>query len=284
MNMYWANITSQFNNREIAVAFWLLLFFSWALTNDGVRRAVHQLFKAFLQYKIIVVISLMTFYILGIILLLKNLNLWSAAENLKETIIWATTVAFMLTLNFSEAQKESFFRKIIFSILSFTIVFEFLGGLYVYSLPIELIIVPLSVLLGMTLSLAEIKQEFAVLVKSLRWLLAVMGFIFLWHSLRNLIIDWNELDKAQQLIGLVLPSVLTLLFLPFIYFFALYATYESLFVRLKIWNSDPQLMSFTKHRILYSFGLNLHKLSEWSKQTPSLKVNSKEDAIILIKK
>jgi hypothetical protein len=53
-------------------------------------------------------------------------------------------------------------------------------------------------------------------------LIAIIGLGLLWHSIGSVMADSATFVSVERLIELILPSLLTILFLPFIYFLALY--------------------------------------------------------------
>lgn len=60
-----------------------------------------------------------------------------------------------------------------------------------------------------------------------------------------------------------------------------------LFVRLSIFNkNDPDLIKFTKRKIIRAYHLNLPKLNHFAKESTQdlMRVKTKEDVIIMIKK
>jgi len=60
------------------------------------------------------------------------------------------------------------------------------------------------------------------------------------------------------------------MFLPFIYFVALYASYEILFVRLGFFVKDKSLLIHVKKKTLLAFGPNLWALKKWAKHINKL--------------
>ena len=58
-----------------------------------------------------------------------------------------------------------------------------------------------------------------------------------------------------------LPIILTILFIPFIYFLSLYTIYESYFVRLDIMTSKSEKVKIAKKYIKREANFNLNKLN-----------------------
>lgn len=92
---------------------------------------------------------------------------------------------------------------------------------------------------------------------------------------------------SQNLKTLILPPLLTVAFIPFVYLFALIITYETLFVRLSIFNkNNPDLIKFTKHKIILAYHLNLLELNRFAKESNQdlMKIKTREDVINMVKK
>jgi hypothetical protein len=92
-------------------------------------------------------------------------------------------------------------------------------------------------------------------------ILFIISFLILFNVFYNAILDINKLANFDTLKNILLPPVLTILLIPFIYFVSIYANYEILFVRLKIiLKNDRTLLKYLKKRILGHCKINLYKL------------------------
>jgi hypothetical protein len=282
MDMLFSVLSHQLNNREITVIIWLFILFAWLMSRKTVRKSFHGVFTILLHRQIVTILLLMVIYVLLLVLGLERVGLWYAPSHLKDTVIWLVVVGFAMIVNVSDVSKdEKFFGKAIRDAIKLTIVLEFVIGLYPFSLPVELLLVPFVTLLVMALAIAEMKQEYQAFKKVLEWLLALIGILLIWHSMRSLISD-ADFVVVERLTEMLLPALLTVLFLPFVYFLALYSAYESVFLRLNIWNRDSTVLGYAKRRIFLRFGLNLSKLTYWSKQNPILKVSSKQEVLEIV--
>jgi hypothetical protein len=79
------------------------------------------------------------------------------------------------------------------------------------------------------------------------------------------VVDFNKFASMSTLENFIIPILLTLTFLPFVYLVAVYVAYENLFIRLQFFIKDPSLLKYTKKRILQVFHFRLVALDEWSK-------------------
>ena len=85
------------------------------------------------------------------------------------------------------------------------------------------------------------------------------------------------------MVEFLLPTVLTILFLPFLYCLAAWVSYENVFVRLGFLVKDPELRQFAKRRLLASFGFNFRRLNRWSARLIRDRLRSKEDVLASIR-
>lgn len=278
-------LVDQFNNREIAVAFWLLVLLVWALRDQRIRKSLRNLLTALLQWKVVSILLLQASYVFLVVLGLEKLGIWNMPDNLKDTVVWAVTVAFGMLISINDALRdEAFFRRAVRDALKLTIVLEFVIGLYPFSLLIEFVLIPVLAILGALLAISEMKPEYSSVKRIIGWLVAIAGLLLLWHSLQSIVTDWDAFASYDHLIELILPSLLTILFLPFLYLLALFLMYESIFIRLRIWNQDPDLIKYAKLRLLLRFGFNLSQLQKWSKKNTNLRLSGRDEVLRLVAK
>lgn len=278
-------ITEQFNNREIATGSWMLIVFVFSLCYKPTRELFPPLISVFLDRKILIIFLCLATYVCLITSSIAWAGIWDVSNHLKATAIWTITVAFAMIVNISDATKEdNFFRKVLIDTIKLTIIVEFIIGLYPFNLLVEFLLIPVLVFIVGMVTVAGMKQEYLPVKKFFEWLLAIVGFVLLWHSIQYLFADPSSLFSIEGLIDLILSSLLTILLLPFIYFFALFIEYENVFMQLKNRNQNSPLLGYAKQKIFFHFGLNLNKLTRWSKQHPNLKVNSKAEILELISK
>ncbi len=79
-----------------------------------------------------------------------------------------------------------------------------------------------------------------------------------------MVINYQTFVTLKNLNTLVLPPLLTLFYIPYLYLFALIMAYETLFVRLGIFIKDKHLLAFTRQNILLLCNLNLGKLNRFA--------------------
>lgn len=275
-----------FNDREIATAVWLVLFLAWTLTKSEIRSSFCDLLKALLKWKILVPLLSMFGYMALVIAGLEMLGFWDATAT-KDTVLWVLLVAMVLLFRANKAQKEgSFFKDTVFDNLKLIAVLEFVSNAHTFSLPVELIIVPVFTFVAMLKAVTEFKREaephYEAADKLLGYLLVIAGSTLIGIAVWKVLRDIDGFATVQTLRDFLLPVVLSALYLPFVYIWALFLAYENVFVRIGIANKDRELTMHLKKMVLMSFHLNLKKLVQWSQCVSNLHIESRCDAAELI--
>lgn len=280
-------IFQQFNTREIAIIIWLLVFMAWVFSQKNIRKSLVDVFKTLFHKKILSVIISAILYTGLIIFILSKIEIWEWSF-LKDTIYWFIAIAFVLLMNTNKAtQEEGFFVKILKDNLKIILVLAFILNLYTFNLLLEIILVPTLVFVGVISAFAETKKEYLPVKKLFDFILSLIGIFFIVFALGKVFGDFQNLATSNNLKTFILPSLLTFAFIPFVYFFALIMSYETLFVRLGIFNkNNPKLIKFTKRKIVRHCHLNLSKLNRFAKESTQdlIKISSQDDVLGIVKK
>src|SRR5690606_19823013 len=254
----WTDIQAIFNNREIALLFWIALIVLAVLLSK-LRKSLVPIFKILTGKMFLIIFSLIGAYLYGIILLLQNLEVWQSS-NLKDVLFWLFSVGLILVFKINEAKSNAYFKGIFLSAIKWTILLEFIVNLYSFSLLTEIIILPVLVFLAMTQAVAEMDEKHKVVSKFLQNVIAIAGLSIFSYSLYKTIVNFDDVLTFQNLVSFLLPSTITVLFIPFVYFLALYSTYESYFIHLDFMTVKKDKVKETKKLILRIANINLDKL------------------------
>jgi len=270
------------NGREKAVIVWFLIFLFWALSQKNIRTSMLGVLKAFFQKKIITVFLAMFVYIFFIILLFSKLQIWNASLT-KDTGFWILGSAFVLLMNVNNAtQDDHHFKKILIDNLKLILVLEFIITLYSFDFWIEMLFVPVMFLIVTMGAVAEIKKEYLPVKKLIDYILSFIGIFLIIFAISKVIGDYQGFLTANNLRSFVLPPLMTLAYIPFLYIFALIMAYEMLFVRLDIFlKNDKKLAGFAKQKIFRLCFLNLGKLNRFAKESTSDLLNLRDKNGIL---
>ncbi|OGH39190.1 MAG: hypothetical protein A2905_06580 [Candidatus Levybacteria bacterium RIFCSPLOWO2_01_FULL_36_10] len=283
MNLF----TTIFTTREQAIIIWVAVFLMWSLFQKNLRNSLAGLVRAFFQNKILAAFLMMVFYVGLTVYLLFRIHLWNIVL-VKDTIFWIIGTAFILFLNLNKAAEDKdYFKKILLDNLKFILILTFLINFYTLPLIIELITLPIIVIIVAMSAYAGTKKEYLTAKKFADFILSAWGIFLIIYATTQILSNYQNFFITDNFLAFLLPILLTLVLVPFLYGFAVYMTYESLFSRIDflIGKNNKQLASFGKRKILKTFILNLKKLNKFSKNSGAqlLKINNEEDLIALIR-
>lgn len=209
--------------------------------------------------------------------LLNATGLWDYSQ-IKNTIIWCVTVATIMTYRSSTiSNNKHFFKNAALDNLKAIIVLEFIINVHSFNIWIELILVPLSTFLAMLLAYSELDEKYNKLTTIINKTLMYLGTALIFHAAYKIYIDIPSFVTYSNFQGFMLPPILSITFLPFMYFIALFMCYETLFVRFGFYSKDPAILRHAKQITLQSFNINLYNLKQWSDFVTPLNFNKKEN-------
>lgn len=254
-------ITQIFNTRELAIIIWVIIFIVVLILPKKFRSTTSTLICSFLKlYKWYV---FMILYISLIVLGFIKLSFWDETM-LKTTIYWTFGGAVVLFFNVDKALKEGkYFWYVFKDCFKLTIIVEFLSNLYSFHIAIELISIPVLILIGSSMALKPDTKENKI-AKSffgvIYWMYIIAVIVF---SIIKISENYSELWTIDNLKSLLFGSIMTILFIPFLYFVALFMAYESFFkIKKLILKEKPVLFKFLRRKIINACKLNLNKINK----------------------
>jgi hypothetical protein len=240
-----------FNNREIATAIWLIIACIFLLFIGNIVTSLPNLFKAFFKTKILTPLFLMMTYTTGIVFILYQVCLWTTSL-LKDTIYWFGSTGIVLASKFITSRNNvSLFKETVVDSLKIVMIIEFIINTYTFSLLGELILVPVVTFIVLINTIAETDKKYSSVKKPTYGLLIIIGIAILGFAISKAVSDYKILGSMETLRSFLLPPLLTLLFLPFLYFLVLCSNYEQLFVRLDLGHKkSKELKRYAKKEIM----------------------------------
>ena len=168
----------------------------------------------------------------------------------------------VVALGFVTSHKDGMiFKNAIFSNLKVTLVLEFLVNTYTFSIMGEMLFILIVTVVVAVNAFSQSKEEYSSVVSLTNVLLSIIFFGLIVHSIANLVTELDTFARFATLQSFLLPPMLSILFMPFIYLFLLYVAYNTVFVRL---NLGPEKANKLKRRatweILKICHLNLRKV------------------------
>jgi hypothetical protein len=137
-------------------------------------------------------------------------------------------------------------------------------NLYVLHILAELLLVPSLFSVAALFAVSDTKQEYAPVKRLVQFIMGATGLSLLSYAVARLAGDPESFASVDNLRLFLLPIVLTVVFLPFIYGLAIYSGYEQIFVRAKIWVTDIDLASYTRRQIFRACLFRLSRVNRFA--------------------
>jgi hypothetical protein len=270
------------NSREIAIALWMLAISIYIFSSSKmaeVRTAFKGVLSAFFARQIISVLCLMVAYMALVIYWLSELNLWNA-EQLKNTVFWCASVGFMSLFKLEQIKKDkSFFKQSVIDNLKLLAILQFVVGVYTFPLWVEVFIVPVLALIGGILAIAETDKKHHKVKVLIEYCLSFFGVALIVYTLYMLTTNFGEFGKKRTAYDFFVPPLLTLCYLPFVFFMLVYSTYEQAFIRLKFSIKDRFLRYAAKLYAFILFNVRVSLLERWSYQVARENIATHTDLV-----
>ncbi len=266
-----------FNNREIAIGIWFVILILWGLSNPPIKKSMLQVVSAFFNIKIQIPLSLMTIYIGFLVYGLHELGLWTMTQ-LKNTIMWSGSVAAMSLFRMNDIVNDhSYFRTAIKDSFKIIVVIEFVIAFYTFPFWVEFILMSLLAFLGAVLALSETDKKYVQVERFLTGLFEWFGLALISYAIFKIVSEFETIAQFQTLTDFSLPLILSILFLPFIFFMSIYVNYENAFVKLQILVNDSSLRFYAKRSAIFAFHFRTELLKRWARNLNLSNRESRQD-------
>lgn len=256
---------SVLDNREKALVFWLLVLAVVVVAYKPSRSHLPSLLKQLLWSPIGVALLAMTVYVSLLLLTANRMNAWNLSLS-KDTVLWFFGVAMVMFFSVHETSKGSrSFRSLVMKNLRFAIALEFIINLYVFNLLVELLLVPVLVLLAGVSAVAETKPEYKRVKTMMDVVLAGFGTYLLIYAVVSIVSDFQSFATLTSLREFLLPILLTVALVPYLYVLTVYMAYDSIFNRVEWFlRRKKKLAGFAKRRVLRACLFRLSKVKRFS--------------------
>ena len=220
------------NTRQWALLIWLVAALFYVLRYEKIRKSFGGVVRAF--FGLWKPVGLLVLYVAGWVWLAYALGIWEPAL-LTDTLFWLVGPAVWALMNTSDVAKDDdYIKATLKRAIQWTLVTEFVAGLFPFSIVIELLLVPALFLLGGAAALAATKAEYASVKPVVEGMLAVGGLWIVGYSVLKLATGWDSIDGVLQVRTFALPVWLTIVTLPYMAGVGVYTTFESLFKRIAL--------------------------------------------------
>lgn len=249
-----------FNNREIAIAVWILVIFIILLFIRGIRKSLKDLVKVLFHRKILILVLSIIVHTVGITFVLYLLNFWNISL-LKDTILWLCFSGIVICFRYvSSKEDENLLSNIIIDNIKIVIIIEFIANFFTFPLAAELVLIPFMVFIAGLDVIAKTDKKNISVVRLLNGLQIIIGLFIFIYALSHAIADYKNFVSLDTLKSFLLAPLLAVLFSPFVYFMALLVKYELLFLRLEMGcEKSKKLKNYAKKKIILYCLLSLKK-------------------------
>lgn len=255
-----------FSTREVAIIIWSSILIVGAIILVQ-SKTFFVLLKTFFVYKIQVPLWLMFIYIAGITISLYYFKIWNLGL-LKDTIIWSIASATVLFFNINKITDFTYFKPIVLGNLKVIVILEFITNFYTFNFIAEMIVIPIMTFIGVLQIYAEhsakTNPEHLKVAGCLKTFFAFAGTLIFIYISYETYKYYSDLLTIQNIKSLLLPFVLTIFLIPFLYLLALYMNYEILFIRIPYLIKEEKKQKKLKRNILLCANINLNKLHKIS--------------------
>lgn len=252
------------SSRETAIVIWTTLIFGWLIWKAKAWSLLGGIVRTFCKPIILRSVAMMGAYVALSVWLLATIGLWQL-DSLKVTIIWFVMIAlgWMFDLKRWEANPNDSARAALKDILSITTFVTFLAEFYTFHLAVELLLVPLVTFIMLISTFAQNRSGHELVAKVFGNLLAIVGCALLGYAVYRLIGDLRGFATVETGREFAVPALLSLLFIPFMYAFNIYAAYDIAFRTMPTRIKKGVAAPYALRRAVLSFGLDVELMRRW---------------------
>lgn len=255
-----------FSPREWAAIVLFLLIGLWAVMTAP--NGVTGVLKALLHPKLLGVFLGGLVYLTFWVWLLNIAGLWSFSL-LKETIFYAITSTALVTKSIQISNNKDLFRNQIWGNIKATTIIAYVINIYSFPFWAELLLLIVFSFFTLIKGFAEgwdcVKNE--DVIKFSNGVITLVMLVYLIGFIHWLIDGWLDIFSKTNFYCLLLPIVLGIIFIPYMYVIALYSSYELMLMRIRvIAQNTGNDYYFRRNLILKTCGLNINKIIAFDKQ------------------
>lgn len=245
------------NTRETAILVWIVLALAVALAIPSLRVAVIKAAKTATTPSLAILIVATTSFAATITLCLAWLGYWRTSM-IPTTVAWFFGIAILGTFS-TDGVGE--LRGLATRTVALTAVVEFVSNAYRFPLPLELVLIPGIVAFVTFAGFADLRSEFAIL----RTPFAVFGVALLVGTMTPSVVYvlqhvW-QLASAERAREFLLPLVLTLAFLPYLYLVRMAVAWQTALGMLGNQMQDrPALLKAARRTLIRSCQASLSRI------------------------
>jgi len=256
-----------FTTREIALGIWLIIILCVSLIVwEKARKDVFGIIRIACSKTLLIPFLILLIYSAILMALFSMTQIWQTAY-VKVIVIWTLFAGVPMCFKAVVTDlKTGYFKKIIIDAFKFTVLVEYLTGLFTFSLIMELIMMPLVAFVVVFYTFLEYKEESAEVKKITLIILSMIGFVFLVFTLNVAIEEYSSLDSREVLVEFLIPVAFSIFYIPVTYLFMIYGKYDAIFAQMRIKGQiDNMVKEKRERKVILACGLSYKKLCRFEK-------------------
>lgn len=267
------------NSRECAIITWVCILYIFIVFNKSTRTEFNNLVKQLFSIEFVKIYIFLFFYIFGIVLLLKSLNIWTGL-NLKDTLSWTLFVSTMLMFKSIQIKNvKSFFKDIVKPIFGFSLFIEYLSDNFTFSFLVEFLLIPLFFLLGGMIAISDQKKEYSQVNRFLKGISILIYLMFFFMIIRNVFYNHEFLFSWGNFQIFIIPIILSILLVPFLYTITWYSNFQNISVTLKNHFKNSETYRYAISKAIIYFKWDIDGIKRWRKIIQAKYLFEKKDIL-----
>ncbi|TFH88945.1 hypothetical protein [Vibrio ouci] len=253
-----------FNNRELATATLVVIFFMFACyKSEDVFPAIKLAFSTLVKKTMLIITVSLLLYTLLVVFVLHSIDVWNWGQ-LKNTIMWFVFIGFVQLFNTTSIRDMNVYvSRSLGAQVKVMVLVEFLVAFHSYSFMTELVLVTAASLLACCSVFAQNKPEYENGKKLCDLLLIALGIIVVLESIFNIYQDTDKFFTIETYRDFLVPVLLSVSLLPYTYCFYYFLSYERAYVKVHSYTNSKQLQRYAKMRSFIAFRGKLHLIRQW---------------------
>ena len=263
---------NKFNAREQAISIWILTALVYMIVKKEVRKSLVGLIQCALNFKFILVTIIFIVYNVVLIIGLNRFGLWNMSL-LKDSIVWFMFSGIVIVFKSVVTQgKNHYYRNIVLDNLKLVLIVQFILSEYTMKFWFEFISIPIFLFIGGASVIIENRNEYKNVKKLLICIQNILFIVIIYNSFKIATTDIKNLGTYNNLLKIIVPSILSILSIAPAYLLTLYSAYETIFIRLNFYKGRSRKMSlYLKLKILLHCNINLKKVNSlWHNKNKDL--------------
>jgi hypothetical protein len=274
------SVVNSLNTREMAIIILLITFLIILFLIKNTRNAVFDLIGIlFSAKKIIIPFIGMTLYISLILYLLYLIGLFNV-NLIKDAIFWFLVGAIPLFFKANDVNKKykNFFRNNAIEFITLSSILSFLFiNFYTFNITIELILISTLVVIVLLIAVSKTDEKYKPTEKFFSIIFSILVIYLILNFAYNLFTNPNGFININTGITYILPAILTITLMPYIYALALYIEYDTFYLRLRAVIKDSKTRKYVFKKVFMRYNLHFFGLTAFLSEFRIYNIHNNED-------